>query len=921
VGTPEPTRFAAAMEGCSGRRDLARGSFLLSVGPAHMSTPLDNGSADAKNLLKKNARPLPSGPPELPVMNPSVTDFEDLPGYLRSLDGLGRQHGAVKVVPPGSYAARVTYENYDTLIRSVASQSAEGEDGFYELKLEDSGSMFMSDLERIFAESEAESETQWSSNIRTAEIEFWRNVGLGDSAAAYTGQSPQSSLFDKSNRPWNLGSLRTHKRAAERTGAGRSARATAQSALGLGMGMAGTARGWSASNEPNYIIQYLHKGAPRTIYAVTPAHRKPFEALVGSFRAQFSEDGQTLDPNNLDADLKGASLLIDPTVVSKRKISLFKTTQLAGEFVVHWPESYFCSFSHGINYFEAVEYSLGDADAVVDLPRGHWRRHAVGVELPQGHEAQHASDAADKLSRESVQHAHRTNTPTDQREDIEDLARAHQIAARMGGKAMERAQNNDDSQNRLHELSAQAVAVAEAMNAHQQPQKLSSLMHTMQQQMGSLGATQDSSLVIPRSAHSVSGDEVAGNAAVPKPSHIKLEERGFYHEGDREAHSRKRLRSPDVQKSNERLRAGDGVGALGPGPQVLLSGGGGNPFMRMNNNMDNMNLNLKHGGLPYGGGGMPMGMAVVQPAHNMLALQQMASMQQMAAMGLMNPHSSIGWGQTGLQCMLNLSMHNGGLRKLESSSNDGTDKNKNCHFCEHAPKRCAIFACANLACDQMFCENCCKRHLGRPTSFKGQHDALAVDWRCPICTKQCCCTKSICSENHLHCKRYRRKMKHWGRKGNSTADVSIKETGELSPNEGLSPRLDVDRPREAVKHENEFLGTVDEDSEAWGRDVHEHEHHNLSSVNTRSANGRAAFVADSMGEHLRTASASAQQGAGATQAPRTGSSSQISIHIPAPGQLVNFQATIGHPSSSTPGRSCCLTLDVCCVSVCFMLCV
>jgi hypothetical protein len=31
----------------------------------------------------------------------------------------------------------------------------------------------------------------------------------------------------------------------------------------------------------------------------------------------------------------------------------------------------------------------------------------------------------------------------------------------------------------------------------------------------------------------------------------------------------------------------------------------------------------------------------------------------------------------------------------------GAPKNKNCHFCEHAPKRSAFFACLNPSCDQV----------------------------------------------------------------------------------------------------------------------------------------------------------------------------------------------------------------------------
>lgn len=46
-----------------------------------------------------------------------------------------------------------------------------------------------------------------------------------------------------------------------------------------------------------------------------------------------------------------------------------------------------------------------------------------------------------------------------------------------------------------------------------------------------------------------------------------------------------------------------------------------------------------------------------------------------------------------------------------TTAENSAEKNKNCHFCEHAPKRCSIFGCLSETCDQMFCENCCKRHL------------------------------------------------------------------------------------------------------------------------------------------------------------------------------------------------------------------
>jgi len=34
-----------------------------------------------------------------------------------------------------------------------------------------------------------------------------------------------------------------------------------------------------------FVIQYIHRGAPRTVYSVSPASRQRFEALVATLRS------------------------------------------------------------------------------------------------------------------------------------------------------------------------------------------------------------------------------------------------------------------------------------------------------------------------------------------------------------------------------------------------------------------------------------------------------------------------------------------------------------------------------------------------------------------------------------------------------------------------------------------------------------
>lgn len=65
--------------------------------------------------------------------------------------------------------------------------------------------------------------------------------------------------------------------------------------------------------------------------------------------------------------------------------------------------------------------------------------------------------------------------------------------------------------------------------------------------------------------------------------------------------------------------------------------------------------------------------------------------------------------------------------------------------------------------------------LGAPTGFLGQQDANKCDWRCPICTLDCCCVRGTCMRDHMHCKRYRRMVvKGKGNKAaNNSAAVSL----------------------------------------------------------------------------------------------------------------------------------------------------
>eukprot|EP00286_Rhodomonas_abbreviata_P021468 CAMPEP_0181294304 /NCGR_PEP_ID=MMETSP1101-20121128/3524_1 /TAXON_ID=46948 /ORGANISM="Rhodomonas abbreviata, Strain Caron Lab Isolate" /LENGTH=179 /DNA_ID=CAMNT_0023398943 /DNA_START=87 /DNA_END=623 /DNA_ORIENTATION=- len=155
---------------------------------------------------KRKALPLPKEALDVQEFRPSQEEFEDFWNYVASLNAIGRSSGCIKVVPPEGWQARSTYEGADPLVRSCGSQTVQGDCGIYELEIEDGGSIFLSDLCALITDSETESESQLSSDVKTAEKEFWRTMGMGGEVV-YTGHTQFSTLFNAAAKTWNLGEM------------------------------------------------------------------------------------------------------------------------------------------------------------------------------------------------------------------------------------------------------------------------------------------------------------------------------------------------------------------------------------------------------------------------------------------------------------------------------------------------------------------------------------------------------------------------------------------------------------------------------------------------------------------------------------------------------------------------------------------
>ena len=106
---------------------------------------------------------------------------------------------------------------------------------------------------------------------------------------------------------------------------------------------------WHTEDADLHSINYLHTGAPKAWYCISPAHRARFESLACSYFAELARA--------CPAFLRHKDILISPTLLRQSGIPFTTTVQRAGEFVVVLAGAYHAGFNHGFNIAEAVNFA------------------------------------------------------------------------------------------------------------------------------------------------------------------------------------------------------------------------------------------------------------------------------------------------------------------------------------------------------------------------------------------------------------------------------------------------------------------------------------------------------------------------------------------------------------------------------------
>ncbi|GBP65085.1 hypothetical protein EVAR_46879_1, partial [Eumeta japonica] len=109
---------------------------------------------------------------------------------------------------------------------------------------------------------------------------------------------------------------------------------------------------WHNEDHWSYSINYLHWGEPKTWYGVPGSKAEQFEAAM---KAEAPELFQ-LQPDLLHQLVT----IMNPNILMKAGVPVYRVDQHAGEFVITFPRAYHAGFNQGYNFAEAVNFTPAD---------------------------------------------------------------------------------------------------------------------------------------------------------------------------------------------------------------------------------------------------------------------------------------------------------------------------------------------------------------------------------------------------------------------------------------------------------------------------------------------------------------------------------------------------------------------------------
>eukprot|EP00939_MAST-03C_sp_MAST-3C-sp1_P002788 g2788.t1 len=114
-------------------------------------------------------------------------------------------------------------------------------------------------------------------------------------------------------------------------------------------GLWGSAFAWHTEDKELNSVNYIHYGAPKVWYSVSPANARRFEALA---RSLFASEA-VMCPEFL----RHKCSLISPRLIQANGIPVHRIVCYEKELIVTFPRAYHCGFNVGFNVAESVNFA------------------------------------------------------------------------------------------------------------------------------------------------------------------------------------------------------------------------------------------------------------------------------------------------------------------------------------------------------------------------------------------------------------------------------------------------------------------------------------------------------------------------------------------------------------------------------------
>ncbi|PKY45824.1 JmjC-domain-containing protein, partial [Rhizophagus irregularis] len=330
----------------------------------------------------------------IPVFKPTYEQFKDFKAFIMAVRPYGMNSGIVKVIPPKEWTDTLPKDLSVQLEKIVIDNPIKQEftkvDGKCRVKNMDTNSKFSvkkwallcsqpdhatpiyesqflptkptkktGKKRKISSELEEGSQSSLKSKLPYAnkftrtdnihnitsrphlEHKYWKNLAY---FPPYYGADLDGSLFTDATTTWNINKIDNLLNLMD------PIPGVNKAYLYFGMWKASFA--WHVEDKDLYSINYIHFGAPKFWYAISPQKASTFEQkMKGWFPGYYHECSEFL---------RHKEFMASPEQLRNGIMPFGKMVQREGEFIITFPRGYHAGFNMGFNCAESVNFAFED---------------------------------------------------------------------------------------------------------------------------------------------------------------------------------------------------------------------------------------------------------------------------------------------------------------------------------------------------------------------------------------------------------------------------------------------------------------------------------------------------------------------------------------------------------------------------------